>query len=164
MTWPEITSAVTAVESHRLAELAKGKVVLEVGSWYGYSTIVMARVAKRVHAVDWHRGDAHAGERDTLATLWANLERYAVRDRVILHVGRAQDVLPVLRPGSFDLAFLDAFHTTEAVARDAALIRPLLRRGGMLAFHDYGRFGVKEAVDALGVPVSLTGTLAVVAA
>ena len=162
---PAITSAVTDAEATRLADLARGRTVLEVGSWYGFSTVVMARVARVVHAVDWHRGDEHAGVRETLGAFWANLERYAVRDRVVIHVGLAEVVLPVLRARSFDFAFLDGFHETEAVDRDARLILPLLRPGGMLAFHDYGRFGVRPAVDGLGLPqVSLTGTLAVVAA
>ena len=165
MSWPKITSAVTAAESERLEELARDRTVLEVGSWYGYSTVLMARVARIVHAVDWHRGDDHAGHRDTLGAIWANLGEYGLLDRVVLHVGRAETILPLLRPGSFDVAFLDGLHTTEAVARDAAMILPLLRPGGTLAFHDYGRFGVKAAVDGLGLrKVSLTGSLAVVAA
>lgn len=162
---PRIASGVTEAEADRLAELAKDRTVLEVGSWYGLSTIVMARTAAMVHAVDWHRGDAHAGRRETLTVFWANLERYDVRDRVVVHVGRAEVVLPMLREASFDLAFVDGFHETKAVTRDARLILPLLRPGALLAFHDYGRFGVRPAVDALNLrQVSLTGSLAVVAA
>ena len=162
---PEILSAVTDAEAAQLTELARGRTVLEVGSWYGLSTVVMARTARMVHAVDWHRGDPHAGKRETLTSFWSNLERYDVRDRVVIHVGRAEVILPMLRPRSFDFAFLDGFHETEAVDRDARLILPLLRPGALLAFHDYGRFGVRSAVDALGLPqVSLTGSLAVVAA
>jgi predicted O-methyltransferase YrrM len=158
---PAITSAVTDVESGMLTELARGKVVLEVGSWYGFSTVLMGQVARRVHAVDWHRGDAHAGSVDTLDVLWRNLAKYELRDKVVIHVGRSEDVLPALRP-IFDFAFIDGLHTTEAVAADAALVLPLLRSGAPLAFHDYGRFGVKPAVDALGLPVKRTGSLAVV--
>jgi len=124
-----------------------------VGSWYGFSTILMAGVAERVHAVDWHRGDPHAGERETLTAIWSNLAEAGLRDKVVLHVGRTEDVLPVLRPASFTFAFIDGYHTTEAVAHDAQLVLPLLRPGALLAFHDYGRFGVTRAVDALKLKV-----------
>ena len=94
---PAILSAVTDAEAARLADLARDRIVLEVGSWYGLSTIVMARTAAMVHAVDWHRGDPHAGKRETLTTFWSNLERHDVRDKVVIHVGRAEVVLPMLR-------------------------------------------------------------------
>jgi predicted O-methyltransferase YrrM len=160
---PRIDSSVTAEEAHALAGLANGRTVLEVGSWRGFSTVTMAQTAVRVHAVDWHQGDDHAGRDESLSHLIANLDEYGVRDRVVVHVGRADAVLPMFRPESFDFAFHDAFHETEAVAADAALILPLLRPGGVLAFHDYGLFGVAAAVDALDVePLHVVGTLAVV--
>lgn len=158
----DIGSAVSDAEAARLAELATDGTILEVGSWFGFSAVVMARVARTVHSVDWHRGDPHAGEQDTLAEFWANLKRHGVRDKVVAHVGEVAAVLPFLAAESFDGAFIDGFHTTEAVARDIELVLPLIRTGGFLAFHDYGRFGVREAVDALDLPVELTETLAVV--
>lgn len=158
----EIISAVSDGEAERLAELADGKTILEVGSYFGFSTVVMGLVARNVHSVDWHKGDEHAGASDTLAPFMANLARYDLVGKVIVHVGEVADVLAVFGEDSFDGAFIDGFHTTEAVARDIALVRPLIRPGGFIAFHDYGRFGVREAVDAMGLPVELTGTLAVV--
>lgn len=161
VTLPAIESSVSPAEAERLRELAADKVVLEVGSWRGFSTVCMAQVAKRVHAVDWHRGDDHAGHDESLGPLIANLDRYGVRDKVVVHVGRSEDVLPLFPIGYFDLAFVDAFHTAEAVRADIQLVMPLVGVHGKVAFHDYGRFGVKEAVDELG-PIELTETLAVV--
>lgn len=162
MNLPDIPTSVSRSEAERLCELAEGKVVLEVGSWWGFSTVAMALVAKRVHAVDWHQGDDHAGNDESLAPLMANLDRYGVRDRVVVHVGRSEDVLPLFPTGHFDLAFIDAFHTTEAVRADIHLVLPLVGVHGYIAFHDYGLFGVKEAVDELGKPIELTESLAVV--
>jgi glycosyltransferase involved in cell wall biosynthesis len=70
-------------------------------------------------------------------------------------------VLPELvRQGVlFDGCFLDAQHDTASVEADLALALPLVRPGGWIAFHDYGRgeqtghpgFGVTEAADKFGV-------------
>lgn len=149
MTLPDIETSVSPAEAAALVEHATGKVVLEVGSWRGFSTVAMGLVATRVHAVDHHLGDEHAGHDESLSMLIANIDRYGVRSRVIVHVGDAVDVLPMLRHSQFDFAFIDAFHETEAVLRDADLVLPLVVPGGLIAFHDYGRFGVADAVDLL---------------
>ena len=160
----DVESGVSEEECRALAELAAERRVLEVGSWLGRSTIAMASRASIVHAVDWHRGDPHSSYCATLTTFRENLVRYDVLDRVVIHVGLNQDVLPAFAPGLFDLIFLDSFHERSAVERDISLLRPLLRKGGTIAFHDYGRtlsyagipFGVTEAVDAFLAKEDLT--------
>lgn len=151
-------------ELARLVELATDRIVLEVGSWLGASTVAMAEKARRVHSVDWHRGDPHAGHDETAHVFLDNLTASGYRQKVIAHIGRSEDVLPMFREETFDFAFHDAYHTTEAVTVDVGLILPLLVPGSLLAFHDYGLFGVQEAVDRLtfGALVELTETLAVV--
>jgi len=162
----DVESAVTAAECRRLASLARGKIVLELGSWLGRSTIAIASTAATVHAVDWHRGDEHAGHGDTLQSFLLNLLRYGVRDKVVVHLGRFEDVGRVLRQQSFDVVVVDGLHTRRAVEADIALFLPILRPGGSFAFHDYCRFEVKEAVDEfalqVGGEVDVTDTLAVV--
>ena len=162
-----IRTGIKRDEATMLRQLAKGRMVLELGSQFGFSTVLMAEVAKRVDAVDWHKGDAIVGHEVTLPVLWSNLERYGVRERVVIHVGRSADVLPRLVPRQFDFAFHDSFHGELAVLEDVAMMLPLLIPGALIAFHDYGvhkeHFGVTEAVAALGFRhVSLTRTLIVV--
>jgi hypothetical protein len=82
-------------------------------------------------------------------------------------------VLPFLRPASFGMAFIDSFHSREAVESDISAVVPLLAPGAWLALHDYGQavvvsgvpFGVTEAVDAfaarMGVRVDVVDHLAV---
>ena len=146
---PAIETSISETEAWKLRDLAAGKTVLEVGSWRGFSTVTMAQVANQVHAVDWHLGDEQAGHDESLIPLWNNVQKYDVLHKVIIHVGDAAKVLPLLPRSFFDFAFIDAFHDTEAVRRDADLVLPLVHVGGIIAFHDYGRFGVKEAVDGL---------------
>lgn len=151
----DIESGVTQKEAAKLAELATGKTVLEVGSWLGRSAVAIASTAKILHAVDWHRGDPHASHRETLSEFVSNLQRYKVRDKVVIHVGRNEDVLPLMANASFEFVFLDSFHERTAVEKDIALARRLVKPGGSMAFHDYGQnisaagipFGVTEAVD-----------------
>lgn len=165
----DIQSAVTQEECAKLSSMAKDKIVLELGSQFGRSTIALAATAKIVHSVDWHLGDHYTGAGDSAAVFIANLSRYKMREKVALHVGKFEDVLPVLKEGSFDFCFIDAFHEQKTVERDANAVLPLMKVGGIIAFHDYGlaQFGVTQAVDKLaklrGSKVERKGSLAIVA-
>jgi predicted O-methyltransferase YrrM len=164
----DIQSSLTEEEGKKLAELAKGRVVLELGAWLGRSTVCLGQTAKTVVSIDWHQGDAHAaraGRASTLPGYLRSLERYGLSDRVVTVVSRFEEVLPFLADDSFDLVFLDGFHSYEQVSADIQSLRRLVRPGGWFAFHDYGvaRFGVTRAVDeAFGRPLDVVGTLAVV--
>src|SRR5450759_1111756 len=146
-----IPSGLTENEGSELATIAAGKDVLEIGSWYGYSTIRMARTASAVVAVDWHRGDEHAGYGGSLMIFWRNLVKHGAADRTLPFIGRTVDALPRLADHQFDLVFIDGLHTYDAVRSDVELSLPKLKPGGTLALHDYGRpdFGVTQAVDEL---------------
>jgi hypothetical protein len=163
--WPEIPSAVTPPESLALATLAIGKNVLECGAHYGYSTVLLASVVEHLTSVDWHRGDDHAGHCDSLGIYTANLDRYGVTDKVTTRVGRFEDELPKLAEegAMFDGAFLDGMHDEESVSRDLELILKLVKPGGFVAFHDYGRcaenghpgFAVTPVADKFGISGSV---------
>jgi predicted O-methyltransferase YrrM len=172
----DVESALSERECGRLAELAPGKRVLELGSWHGRSTITLASVAASVDAVDPHDGGPE-GQENTLTPMLENLERYGVRERVTIHVGSSHAILPGLPERAFDLVLIDADHSLEAVLADLELVLPRLAPGGAIAFHDYGRsgtwhrgawdtWGVTEVVDAfarqLGQPVDVVDSLAVV--
>lgn len=160
---PQIITSMTEAEADELSRLADGKIVLEIGSWLGFSTVTMAWVAKTVFAVDWHRGDMMAGQGETLNAFLENLAKHDVRHKVVPMVGRCEAVLPVLRSGSFDLVFVDGLHTKEAVMRDANQALALVAPGGVVAFHDYGVWEVKDALDAMNIkPDRLVDTLAIV--
>jgi SAM-dependent methyltransferase len=140
----------TEDEGRELARIADGKVVLEVGSFCGRSTVCLARTAHAVTAVDTFDGRGTATQGDTLGTFLKNLDRYGVRDRVEPVRGESSEVLPDLPP-IYDVVFIDASHDYESVKRDAELALGRLKPGGVLAFHDYGDRdpGVVRCVDEL---------------
>lgn len=164
---PNIPTAVTQDEADVLYMLARNKTVLEVGSLLGFSTIVMAQSAREVHSVDPHVGYPHDDprQRPTLVPFWNNLERYSVRDRVVLHVGTDEQVFPTMCQGFFDFAFVDLSLTDGTTDRVIAWCKYLLHGLGTLAVHDYGHKewpGATEAVDRLGLPFRLVDTLAII--
>jgi len=144
----DILSAVSRNECQKISDLARGKVVLELGSHFGRSTVALASTAAKIHAIDWHLGDGHAGHSDSAPIFIANLTKHGVRDKVVVHVGRFEDILQLFKEKIFDFCFIDAFHTKEAVLKDANAVFPLMKAGAVIAFHDYGHpaFGVTEGV------------------
>src|SRR5487761_1123429 len=107
----DVRSAVTEAECLKLAELARGRRVLELGSYLGRSTIALASTADVVHSVDVHPPeDVPNGAATTVTAFLANLDRYELRQKVVVHLGYSQLVLPEFLPASFDLVFIDAQH------------------------------------------------------
>jgi SAM-dependent methyltransferase len=124
--------------------------------------VVLARSARVVHSVDWHRGDEDAGWTDSLPVFTENLRRHGVADSVVVHVGAFDQVLSLLVPGRFDLVFVDGAHDFASVAGDVAEALRLVKPGGAMALHDWGRFEVAEAVRSVtDLPADVTDHLGV---
>lgn len=163
-----IPTHMTPEEVSALVELARGKYVLEVGSWLGHSTVAMAQVARCVWAVDWHRSDAElaasiGGTFDSARPFLDNLDAAGVRDRVVAVIGRSEEVLFRLGLRAFNLSFLDGGHSADQVFVDARGAIEATTRPGVLAAHDYGLFGVAEGLARAGLrqPTRTVGSLAI---
>ena len=155
-----IPSAISPAEAFALEALARGRTVLEIGAQFGFSTVLMARVALQVVSIDWHRGDPHAGFVDSLWTYRENLRRHAA-ENVITVIGAAGDALRHVGRQPFELVFHDASHDYQSVKDDLVLARPLATE--YLAVHDYGRFdGLTTAChEVMGQPSQVVDTLAI---
>lgn len=157
---PEISTSLTMGEADELRRLAKDAEVLEVGSAYGFSSIVMALAGAHVTAVDPHQWlNSHAA-------MVANLAAYAVFSRVEIDRRDSWTALPQMYNAGrmFDLVWIDGDHEARTVTHDVEWARRLLRPTGTMAVHDYGEDtcpGVKQALDAWKVPPRLVDTLAV---
>lgn len=124
--------------------------VLEIGSWAGRSTILLAAglealsPSKRLHVVDdWRFGgqpDLYpylTEDRNLRAEFEENVRPW--RERIVIHGGLFQELARSLRFGGegFSLLFHDAGHTPSDFARDLPLIEPLMNPGAVLLIHDY---------------------------
>ncbi len=128
-----------------LRELPAPHVIVEVGSFCGRSTIVLARTVKalstraRVYAIDPHQGEIgtadaveHAGS--TFEEFTANVNRFGVTD-VVQPIRSLSYETAWKRPIS--LLFIDGLHDYDNVARDFRHFEPWLVDGALIAFHDY---------------------------
>jgi predicted O-methyltransferase YrrM len=123
-----------------------GMVLVEVGSWKGASTAVLAHVARRhqghVFAVDHWRGSAglahhaEAGELDVLSIFRRNLRAVGLDD-VVHPLVMSSAMAASLFPAEYaDLVFIDGDHRYAAVRDDVTRWRAKLRPGGVLCGHD----------------------------
>lgn len=151
-----------------MAAEAEGKVCLEVGSFFGRSSIAIASVAEVLHCIDWHRGesasDKDTGLTDSLPEWWANIRRYGFADKTVMHVGTTAQVCPFMASQRFAFCFIDADHTYEGVKDDIVNMLPLMRPDATLLFHDYTwtELGVQQAVDEFFPAVEVVDTSALV--
>lgn len=141
-------TSVNADELEAMRPYATSSNVLELGSHFGGSTVALARLACRVCSVDWHRGDAtinsQAGSRREFLF---NLASYGVADRVCVHEGRFEDLLPRGLHGTpYDLVFLDGEHLAKSVERDLGLIWSYVDTK-IIACHDYGLYQTQEGIE-----------------
>lgn len=132
--------------------------VIEVGSWMGASTCFLAgglRGAKaRVYAVDNFRGLSTCGEdaawyrrhfqrlgaSSTLEIFRANFAALGLtaRSEPVVSDSLAAAATLADRRGAVDLVFIDGDHSYEACQADIAAWGPFVKRGGVIAFHDFG--------------------------
>lgn len=135
----DIRGWLSEVEGRKLADLARGNRVLEIGSFCGRSAVCLAQTAELVTCIDPFDGRGTSAPGDTREEFRGNLDRY--RDhfsgRVVAHKGTTADVAPGLCAASYDLVFIDGAHDYESVAADIKAAEPLLAPGGLIAFHDY---------------------------
>jgi Methyltransferase domain len=146
--WLRPEEAAVLIKSTRRALTGQGDpAVVEVGSYCGKSTIVLAGAAKtvndssRVYAIDPHEGRVGSeGTADGLRTELPTFERFC---RNVSAVGLSERVVPI-RCRSYEvewhlpigLLFIDGLHDYLSVARDFYHFEPYLADGAYVAFHD----------------------------
>ncbi|MFF3993121.1 class I SAM-dependent methyltransferase [Streptomyces cyaneofuscatus] len=134
---------------------ALGLPLLEVGTYCGRSTILLADAARTAGVgaltVDHHRGseeqqpgweyhdpsvvDPEVGLMDTLPTFRRTLHRAGLEEHVVALVGRSPQVAAVWA-GPLGLVFIDGGHTDEHANGDYDGWAPHVAEGGLLVIHD----------------------------
>ena len=111
------------------------KKILEVGAWHGGTLWHWLQLADEVAVID----DEMRRESD-----W---QQWAKERRTGLHLyhGSSHDKEIIEKAAShapYDFLFIDADHTYDSVCQDWNNYYPMVREGGLVAFHDiYERYG-----------------------
>jgi predicted O-methyltransferase YrrM len=132
--------------------------VVEVGSWMGASTCFIAGglkgTAPKIFAVDNFQGLSTCGEdaawynrhfrqlgsNSTLEIFKANFATlgFASRSEPVVSDSLAAAQKLEAKRGAIDFIFIDGDHSYEACKADIAAWAPFVKRGGSIAFHDFG--------------------------
>ena len=158
-----LTDDQARVLHERVRSLGPGASVVEIGSYQGRSTIVLALAAGAgvsVVAIDSHDGDNRGprqvcgmweqGQADYEA-FWENLRRAGVAERVDHLRVRSRDALGRVR-GPIDLLYVDGAHQYRAARDDIGRWGARVRGGGTMLVHD--------GFSSIGVTLALLGELA----
>ncbi|WP_265692787.1 class I SAM-dependent methyltransferase [Streptomyces griseolus] len=122
---------------------ALGLPLLEVGTYCGRSTILLAdaaRAAGEQQQPGWEYHDPslvdpEVGLTDTLPSFRRTLRRAGLEQHVVALVGRSPQVAAVWG-GRLGFVFIDGGHTDEHATADYEGWAPKLAEGGLLAVHD----------------------------
>jgi SAM-dependent methyltransferase len=161
----DVEGWLTEAQAQRLDRCARavppGGRIVEIGSFRGRSTIVLARAAPagaEVVAIDPHLGSDRGpqeiaaqpelGEQDT-RLFRLNLERHGVRERV-RHVRMLSSQAPL--PDAIDLLYVDGAHRFGPARDDLLRWGARVRDGGTMLVHD--------SFSSIGVTLALLRTVA----
>ena len=132
--------------------------VVEVGSWMGASTCFIAGGLKgeraKIFAVDNFQGLSTCGEdaawynrhfqklgaKSTLEIFRANFAAlgFTSRSEPVVNDSLAAAKQLEAKRGAIDFIFIDGDHSYDACKADIVAWAPFVKRGGVIAFHDFG--------------------------
>lgn len=147
--------------------------VVEVGSWFGRSSWVLAHAIGSQGSLDCiDPCDAHGIENATryessmqgfhLRCLATAINGFDDTATVRLIKGMSPAASHGFKGCSLDMVWLDGDHAFETVQAELKQWSPKLRCGGILCGHDYGETlceGVQRAVDESGLTIARTGSV-----
>ncbi len=131
--------------------------LLEVGSWAGGSAVTWGKALQKycsggkvLCADHWkpyfdlskntqpvYRKMDSAARGEAIFDLFLhNVRTSGIGDRVLILRGDSKVTLPLLKPGTFDLAFIDASHAYSDVLPDIKTCGSLVRDGGIICGDD----------------------------
>jgi predicted O-methyltransferase YrrM len=140
------------------SDLPPNAQVVEVGSWMGASTCFIAGGLKgdvaKIYAVDNFQGLSTCGEdaawynrhfrqlgaNSTLEIFRANFAAlgFTSRSEPVVSDSLAAAQSLAAKRGTIDFIFIDGDHSYDACKADIQAWAPFVKRGGVIAFHDFG--------------------------
>ncbi len=133
---------------------------LEIGTFHGANLLAVAETYaahpdSELHCIDpWtdyaeypeYRGQ----QTDNYSIFCNNVANSPAKDRIRVHRGFSNAVVPTLDDDCFDIVYIDGNHEPEYVLEDAVLCFRKLKVGGVMIFDDYGWGGpdlTKKGID-----------------
>ena len=126
-------------EKSLLEKVFKGRRVIEIGGYKGYSTNIIGAVAKNVLSVDTFQSDNIPGMHQGESTFMEYLKNKP--DNADYIKGNSQDIhTQALVPfDAYDALFIDGDHSYRGAWLDLCNYTPFLKQGErVIAMHDFG--------------------------
>lgn len=131
--------------------------LVEIGSWKGKSTIILASGSRavgreKVYAIDHHKGGLDQDQLgyegvNTEAEFRQNIKAAGIEDHVIPMVMKSEEAVRGWEK-PIRLLWIDGDHHYETVKNDFLLWEPYVITGGVIAFHDtYAWEGPRRVVE-----------------
>jgi len=134
-----------------IVRVERPKVVLEIGTKFGGSLYLLARAAPSDALLV--SIDIPHGYHVSLGVLYRSFAHGRQRVRLVRadshDAATLRRVKTILRRRQVDLLHIDGDHTAEGVRADYAMYGPLVRSGGLIAFHDLVLPGVAALWEEL---------------
>lgn len=148
---------------YRLArENAKKGVIVEIGSWKGKTTTLLAKASQDVGGNEVYAIDPHQGGPDQEKIGYGNINTEAEFRKNIHEAGVADLVIPMVMASEeatqgwkkpIGLLWIDGDHSYEAVKKDFLLWVRHLSATGVVALHDtYSWEGPRRVVEEMLLP------------
>jgi predicted O-methyltransferase YrrM len=126
---------------------------VELGSWLGESSSVLAKHCNKLYCVDSWQGNKDtalqqvAQGSDIYSTFMSNIRELGINNIVPIK-GDTSSAAVTFGDGSVDFIYIDADHTYSGVTRDIEAWWPKLKVGGLMAGHDFeGTHYVEQYVE-----------------
>lgn len=152
------TRAELALLYHAVLVTPDPGIIVEIGSYLGRSTVVLASAVAdsgrgRVVAVDPHTralGIPDLPEHDTRLEFLANMERAGVAEHIDLKHAYSVDAAAAWDGEPIRVHFVDGWHSRDAVVEDVSHWAPYLAPQALVVFDDYMVYdGVRQGVQDL---------------
>lgn len=119
---------------------------LEIGAFYGANVLSVEKLyahhpdSKLICIDPWTDYDSYPEYKGQQTSIYATFMRniHPIQDKLTIHRGLSNEVLPTLEDNSFDIIYIDGNHEPEYVLEDAVLSFRKLKVGGHMIFDDYG--------------------------
>lgn len=116
---------------HELVRLTRPNVVLEIGTFKGYSALCLAQ-----GLVDNKRGVLYTIDPVKQGIFCQVLKKTKLKHCVNYMIGYSSDIVPKLNLSKVDIVFIDGNHKYENCLQDFNLVKNLVHKNGFIVFHD----------------------------